>query len=227
MKTKAPLVALTPAQRALVEAAEEKVQAIVGSAARRFPSPPRSDMLQAGRMACAEAATTYRTELGVPFHGYFAKRVYGAAVQAAIEIVYGGRHGAWMRRVAGENDELPSDAAPSDFFAEPRDPKEEMLERARELAGLLLSASTREAAANPALDEQKRANEARVGLLREALASLPQRERRVMEGLWFEDKNSDAVGQEENLSGRSIRRFETAAYIKIAKYVNARSSKDA
>lgn len=223
---------LTREQQLMVTRSRERVEAIVASAWKRFPRRElRDDMLQAGLAACAECALKYDPTMGVPFHGYFGKRVYGAAVEAAIVTLYGKRGGKRgtdrlraLRAEADAREDAVEEESSIDLLADPPDPMERIRARARELAGALLSAATREAANGQAEAEERARDDARREILARAIATLPEHEKRVTQQVWFEGRRPEEVALDEKVHARSIRRYEARAMARITAYVNGHAS---
>lgn len=102
---------------------------------------------------------------------------------------------------------------------ESTDPRAEMLQWARAIAGMLMSAGSREAADGEDTEAEKRQLAYRAKLVRDGVATLPERERRVLTQLRFEDAEQATVAKSEQISTRHVSRVEHAACALLAKYV--------
>ncbi|MFO0611525.1 MAG: sigma-70 family RNA polymerase sigma factor [Polyangiaceae bacterium] len=227
MRRTAELVPLTAAQRLLVERAQERVSAIVTNAARRFPNPPRDDMQQAAMLSCAEASTRFRPEEGIPFHQFYSAGVYGAAIDCAVRILYGTRRSKQLTALRGAYGSMPAEEERDHDLmggGPAPNPRGEMLERARQLAGaLLVSTATIDAATGDSTSEERRRDDLRRRLLREAIATLPDQERRVAQRVWIQGERPEDVAVDEKVTARSIRRYEQRAWPKVVGYINRRN----
>ncbi|MFO0618058.1 MAG: hypothetical protein U0414_36035 [Polyangiaceae bacterium] len=227
MRRTAELVPLTAAQRLLVERAQDRVAAIVGNAARRFPNPPRDDMHQAGMLSCAESSIRFRPEEGIPFHQFYSARVYGAAIDCAVRILYGPRRSKHLAALRGAFNSMPAEDEPDQDLmggGPAPNPRAEMLERARQLAGaLLVSTATIDAATGEVTSDERRRDDLRRRLLDAAIETLPDQERRVAKRVWLAGERPEDVAIDEKVTARSIRRYEQRAWPKVVGYINRRN----
>lgn len=214
---------LTPAQSAMVEQymdVVDKVAAKFRGAARKHG---QEDVRSAAKIGLCEAATTFDPSKGVPFPAFAWARVIGAVMNftereekyrdIVRKCLQSGDQYAEMQEDQGEIEDTEDDSR--------RRVQDAMAGMFTALAVGFFSAAGRLASESTWV--QSHAYRAAEATLHEVVASLPERDRRVITMRYFEDRGLEEIAEALSVSYISARRYHHAALQRLGARLSARN----
>jgi RNA polymerase sigma factor for flagellar operon FliA len=195
-KPPAKIEPMTAAQKRLVSSHLALVDRIAHKLHRRSPEFEMGDLVHYGCEGLIAAAKAYDADKGIPFEMYAHHRVRGA-IQDGIRVLVGYNHALRDRHAAEKRVELARQRQQS--LSETLERLAEFVEQnpAPRRAGLVEAAAVADAHASP----ETNVHLARIAdQVRAAAASLETTERRLVEGLYFEDKTLDQASAKAGVS---------------------------
>jgi RNA polymerase sigma factor FliA len=183
------------------------------------------DLIGFGFQGLLEARTRFDASLGVPFRAYAHYRVRGAVLDGVRKMGYLPRRAYARSRAAHALDEAAEHAAEERANAELKNVRSNDAQRLRAIDGILGQLAAAYTVANAAehdlrpppeqSPESQVLHEESLQLTHVALEQLPERERVLLRGLYWDERTLEDVGAELGLSKSWMSRLHARALARV------------
>jgi RNA polymerase sigma factor FliA len=227
------IVPLNAQQQELVKSALDVVDKVARLLAPRYESLVGfDDLLAMGREGLVQAARTFDAALGVPFSTFATYRVQGAMLDGIRKEAGRAREIGLVARIAAAEVLAVQREADVDIMTDSEAAQRERLQSmadgltAAMFAGLVGAASKRNAMASDEAAVRRQQRERAIAALREATSSLSERDRRLLEMHYDEQRDLKEVAGELKVSYASVRRYHTAVIERLAARLKSRGVRE-